>query len=39
MTNELDKVGLLEGVSGVALSLLTLSTDQEPNWDNAFLIS
>ncbi|MGE6537961.1 lanthionine synthetase C family protein [Bacillus luti] len=38
-SNELNKVGLLEGVSGVLLTLLSLSAVEEPWWDGVFLIS
>lgn len=37
--NHISKAGLLEGSSGVGLSLLSLSRNQEPVWDKVFLIS
>lgn len=36
---EIDKAGLLEGSAGVALALLSMSSEVEPIWDRAFLIS
>ena len=36
---EKDKVGLLEGVSGILLVLLSLCVKEEPWWDGVFLIS
>ncbi|SDX29223.1 Lanthionine synthetase C-like protein [Marininema mesophilum] len=35
----LNKAGLLEGVSGIGLSLMSLSEKQDADWDAAFLIS
>lgn len=35
----LDKVGLLEGVSGIGLALMSLKEEKPSDWDAAFLIS
>jgi len=34
-----DQPGLLDGAPGVLLALLAASTDVEPSWDRAFLLS
>ncbi|MGM1035907.1 MAG: lanthionine synthetase C family protein [Bacillota bacterium] len=38
-SHQLNKAGLLEGVTGVLLPLLSLSSVEEPWWDGAFLLS
>ncbi|QOT01328.1 lanthionine synthetase C family protein [Brevibacterium sp. JNUCC-42] len=35
----LNKVGLLEGVAGIGLTLLSASSKQEPIWDQPFLLA
>jgi hypothetical protein len=37
--NPVDRCGLLDGASGVALVLLAAATDTEPRWDRLFLLS
>lgn len=37
--NRLHKAGLLDGVVGIALTLLSLSADKEPTWDLPFVIA
>jgi len=34
-----NEYGLLEGVSGIGLSLLASISNENPNWDNCFLVS
>ena len=37
--NWIDSYGLLEGITGIAASLAYWESDQEPTWDEVFLIS
>ncbi|WP_445517471.1 lanthionine synthetase C family protein [Streptomyces sp. NEAU-174] len=37
--NPVDRAGLLDGASGIALVLLAAATDTEPTWDRLFLLS
>jgi hypothetical protein len=38
-SHQLNKAGLLEGVTGVLLPLLSLSSVEEPWWEGAFFLS
>ncbi|WP_145962184.1 lanthionine synthetase C family protein [Thermoflavimicrobium daqui] len=38
-SNKVTNAGLLSGVAGIGLTLLSLISDQEPEWDSVFLIN
>jgi hypothetical protein len=38
-SNPVDRAGLLDGASGIAMTLLAAATDVEPTWDRLFLLS
>lgn len=37
--SKVDDIGILEGATGVALTLLAAVTDIEPSWDRMFLLA